>query len=99
MCVCSLHVFLSTVHVHCPKKQEGGTGSTGIGTTDACEPPCGYWEPHSSPWEEQPVLGLCDISPATTTPFLKIKSKTKTISLKILIQGNHATKNHDLICT
>lgn len=40
----------------------------GVGITDSCEPPCGYWELNQGPPEEQPVL-------LTAEPSLQLPSE------------------------
>jgi hypothetical protein len=100
MCVCALSACVSE-HCVCalPKETRKGVGSTGIGITDAHEPSCETWEPHSSPWEEQPVLSLCDISPAPKTQILEIKKQNKDNFAKSSHSWESQHKNHGFICT
>jgi hypothetical protein len=46
-----------------PQRPEEGVRSPGIGVTDGCEPPCGYWELNLGPLEQSVLL--------TTEPSLQ----------------------------
>ena len=47
---------LHKMYILCPKQPREGSRSPETGTTNGCEPPCGFWELKPGPLEEQPVL-------------------------------------------
>jgi hypothetical protein len=53
-----LPACMSVHHLHACylQRPEEDIGFPGLGVTDGCEPPCGYWEPNLGSLEEQSVL-------------------------------------------
>lgn len=67
--VFSLHLFLCTTCMLCPRRPEEGVGSPRAGVTDSCELPCRYWELGSVPQ----VQVLCSWLWSQISCFLRFK--------------------------
>lgn len=53
MCVCACACAMCAC---CLKRSEGGIGFRGTGVTDSCGLPYRFWEPNSTPLQEQQML-------------------------------------------
>jgi hypothetical protein len=60
------HLCLVTMCMQYPWKPEEGVRFPRSGFTDGCELPFGYWEPHPSPLQEQPMLST--VQPSLQSP-------------------------------
>ena len=59
------------------------SSETGIGVTDSCELPCGFWELNPSPLEEQPVLLTAE--PSLQPSILSFKSENNFFLLFLFL--------------
>lgn len=60
VCICMcVSVCIRYVHHMCAwytRRPEDGIACPGIGVTDGCKPPCGFWESNPGHLQEQPGL-------------------------------------------